>query len=339
MFFDEAELEALRQRSFDSLLSSPAPEREMLKWFHAHESPDGLPVAQWLELVLPVANAIADPRIEPWLEHHILPFMQEAFTVRWRRFEHSSGEVRRALDAFVKWLESLPDDKVFRFCWDLLAYDRTFTPEPVWWLKHSGRLSGAISYDSLHVAVELAAEADAMFWWHPDRWSVVNWESASAPYIALLNHPSYLVRGAASLVLGRLFHGVKTRGNRETAPPVSTMLSLVQGWETGTAGVAGAFLHGANWDVEPEARKLFNDGFDIKAWFMETLRVSSREPEVPHILTLEFYAHELFASDESAIREFLKMGRRELAVMTAEEAEGNAAAEGESKSQGCNTSD
>jgi hypothetical protein len=43
------------------------------------------------------------------------------------------------------------------------------------------------------------------------------------------------------------------------------------------------------------------------------------EPHVPHIQTLEFYAHELFASDVNAIREFLKMGRRHLAVMTATE--------------------
>ena len=40
---------------------------------------------------------------------------------------------------------------------------------------------------------------------------------------------------------------------------------------------------------------------------------------MPHIQTLEFYAHELFAFDENAVREFLKMGRRDLAVMTATE--------------------
>ena len=37
------------------------------------------------------------------------------------------------------------------------------------------------------------------------------------------------------------------------------------------------------------------------------------------MLTLEFFAHELFARDASAIREFLYMGRKELALMTATE--------------------
>ncbi len=40
---------------------------------------------------------------------------------------------------------------------------------------------------------------------------------------------------------------------------------------------------------------------------------------MPHIQTLEFYAHELFAFDPNAIRGFMEMGRRDLAVMTATE--------------------
>ena len=64
----------------------------------------------------------------------------------------------------------------------------------------------------------------------------------------------------------------------------------------------------------------FAAGVDMKdCWFLSTLRQSGREPDVPHIQSLEFYAHELFAFDAGAIRELLKMGRTELAVMTATE--------------------
>ena len=58
----------------------------------------------------------------------------------------------------------------------------------------------------------------------------------------------------------------------------------------------------------------------MRAWFLETLRRSGRERDVPHIQSLEFYADELFATDAHAIRKFLRMGRTELAVMTATEA-------------------
>ncbi|HEV8412519.1 MAG TPA: hypothetical protein VGQ49_02915 [Bryobacteraceae bacterium] len=57
--------------------------------------------------------------------------------------------------------------------------------------------------------------------------------------------------------------------------------------------------------------------FDFRSWFLDTLRLAKPEPDIPHVLTIEFYAHEFFDLDEDAIREMLRMGRKYLAVMTA----------------------
>lgn len=94
---------------------------------------------------------------------------------------------------------------------------------------------------------------------------------------------------------------------------------MIQNREAIAPGIAGPFLNGANWSVAPEEWAQFGGDIDMKSWFIETLRVSSVEPKVPHIQTLEFYAHELFAFDVDAVREFWKMGRCDLAVMTATE--------------------
>ena len=49
----------------------------------------------------------------------------------------------------------------------------------------------------------------------------------------------------------------------------------------------------------------------IATWFLEVLRTSEREPDVPHEQSLEFYAHEFFSGDAEAIEEFIRMGRNE----------------------------
>lgn len=100
---------------------------------------------------------------------------------------------------------------------------------------------------------------------------------------------------------------------------MSNILAMIQNREAIAPGIAGPFLNGANWSVAPEEWAQFGGDIDMKSWFIETLRVSSVEPKVPHIQTLEFYAHELFAFDVDAVREFWKMGRCDLAVMTATE--------------------
>jgi len=158
-----------------------------------------------------------------------------------------------------------------------------------------------------------------MYWWPKERWNVVNWDSGSVPYLELLSHTSYLVRAAASFAVGRVYFGVQAKTERRQAPPLSGVLTMIRERESITPGIAGPFLHGTNWSFAPEEWEHFGGDIDMKSWFIETLRESGLEPQVPHIQTLEFYAHELFAFDANAIREFLKMGRRDLAVMTVTE--------------------
>lgn len=55
-------------------------------------------------------------------------------------------------------------------------------------------------------------------------------------------------------------------------------------------------------------------------WLLDPLRRRGPEPVVPHVQSLEFYAHEFFHFDPDAMCEFLAMGRSGLAVMTATEA-------------------
>jgi hypothetical protein len=309
----------IERRPFSELLERHASRAEFQEWFRAFSEPRGLSPAAWMELVPPVAQAVIDLHWMPesdrgMVTRCILDFVQRAFTV-WTPAD--PGAAREVVEDFVCWVESLSDDAVVRFCWDLLSYDRTHTPDPVWWLKRSGRLSGAISYDSLVLAVALADEVDAMYWWPKERWNVVNWDSCSAPYLELLSHTSYLVRAAASYAVGRVYFGVQTKTEGRQGPPLSGVLTMIQERESITPGIAGPFLDGTNWSFAPEEWDHFGGGIDMKSWFIETLRESGLEPQVPHIQTLEFYAHELFASDANAIREFLRMGRRDLAVMTA----------------------
>jgi hypothetical protein len=93
------------------------------------------------------------------------------------------------------------------------------------------------------------------------------------------------------------------------------MLHWVHERQLVNAGIAGAFLHGAGWSIDTE--DWFLTDFDFRSWFLDTLRVGKPEPDIPHVQTIEFYAHEFFDLDEDAIRGMLLMGRKSLAVMTA----------------------
>ena len=98
------------------------------------------------------------------------------------------------------------------------------------------------------------------------------------------------------------------------------MLDFIQKQERKRAGVAGAFLQGADWlSFAFDNEWLIPAGYDMRAWFLETLRTSSRERDVPTIIPLEFWAHEFFSCDAAAIEEMLNMGREHLALLTATE--------------------
>src|SRR5438270_7081331 len=70
-----------------------------------------------------------------WTRGCVLAFLTDAFTELWDPAEMNANAVKDSLSPFLSWLHTLRDDVVFGFCWKLLRYDRTFTPEPVLWLK------------------------------------------------------------------------------------------------------------------------------------------------------------------------------------------------------------
>ena len=308
---------------FARLVERRAAAEEFTRWFESFFLPQQPTFSEWLALVAPVAGVAGQcdwltSGERGWMEHRILRFMVDAFGRPW--FPKISGfsEIPQELAGFFSWLEGRPDSTVVEYCWDLLRkdHDHRSSRAPVYWLRDSGRLSGPIALDHIELALSVKGEGDAMYRWPEERWAVARWERDSQPYRELLGHGSYLVRAAASKTLGELFYGVQSNASPSGAPEGTEMLRLIQERERKTPGVAGAFLHGAHWSVDPDFWSFLNVD-NAKAWFLATLRQSDREPDVPHIQSLEFYAHELFAGDAGAIRAFLKMGRHELAVMTA----------------------
>ena len=310
--------------TFPELMERRAPAGEFIDWLTPPLSKlSGIDadMDEWMDLVVPVANRIGDL---DWLtdkerirvQRSILKFVQLAFTKHGFPARPYSLPLREHFNEFVACLESMPDPVVVQFCWNLRAYDVMQTPAPVWWLHGSGRLSGEISYENLSLAVTTVKEGNTMFrCWEESRWAVARWERDHQPYLELLSHSSYLVRPAAATVLGNLYFGISTKAPGNPIPPLPEILNMIQQHEIETPGVAGPFLQGAWWDATTEP--LWDIDFDMKTWFLETLRKSARERDVPQMLTLEFYAHELFSLDADAIREFLGMGRKNLAVLTA----------------------
>jgi hypothetical protein len=130
-----------------------------------------------------------------------------------------------------------------------------------------------------------------------------------------MEHNSYVVRGCAAKALGRLHHGCWTTG--KSVPPTGEMLAWKQREEAKGSGVAGAFLDGAQWGLERWDKYAGN--VDLRAWFLDTLRLGGKEANIPQVQTLEFYAHEFFDLDPDGIRELLRMGRPYLAVLAATE--------------------
>lgn len=234
------------------------------------------------------------------------------------------GEVKTATQPFIDWIGGGDDHAVVEFCWDVLAFwDRTGgggnALEPIYELKHSGRLQGEISLQYIDLAVTLIEEAERMFRWEEERWELVQWQRDSVVYLGALSHSSHLVRAAGARATGQLFIGCAQSGF--AVPPISELMSLIGGIECETPGVAGPFLHGAGWGLGDCA--VFAESFNFRAWFLETLKNSAREPDVPHCISLEFHAHEYLSSDALAIEQLLHMGRKNLAVHTATESPEN----------------
>jgi hypothetical protein len=169
-------------------------------------------------------------------------------------------------------------------------------------------------------ALELAAtfedDAERMYWWPKGRWLLADWNRDSQVYQTCVSHPDRAVRGWAARALGTLYIGCLEAGKE--AVPVHEILTWLQGLEQVHAGICGPFLQGVEWGISKRLLA-YAGSFDFRAWFLETLRTSRREVDLPHLQTLEFYAHEFFYRDPEAIREMLRMGRRCLALLTATE--------------------
>ncbi len=238
--------------------------------------------------------------------------------------EHAYLE--RSLGPFVKWLEAQPDWRVVQFSWDITAWRPTIGWTGAWYpicvMEDSGRLTGEISRENIEIAISIVEESRAMDLWTQGRWRFVQWDSSSQIYWKSLEDPSYLVRAASASALGAMLRGCWIEGDGCGAPSLSEMLDFIQKQEQARSGIAGPFLQGAGlldevaewlaeWTVPAD--------FDMRAWFLETLRTSSRETDKPHFISLEFFAHELFCCDAPAIEEMLSMGREYAAVVTATE--------------------
>jgi hypothetical protein len=229
-----------------------------------------------------------------------------------------------ALDPFVKWLESLSDGEVVQFSWDVIAWRPSLGWTHAWYpvrrMQESGRLAGPASKENIETAVTIAEEAKAISSRPKGRWRFVQWDSDSRTYLESLEDSSYLVRAASAFAIGAMLWGCHSEGDGCGAPAGTEMLDFIQKQEQKRAGVAGPFLQGADWlSFVFDNEWLTPAGYDMRAWFLETLRTSAREPDVPHLISLESWAHEFFSCDAAAIDTMLDMGREHLAVLTATE--------------------
>jgi hypothetical protein len=250
----------------------------------------------------------------------MLQCVQSALTREWP----GSGISREALLAvvipFLEWLEAECDTRVLHFCWNVMERQprlRVRSDAPVLWLRDRGKLRGDLAYEEIELGISVAAEAHAMSRWERERWRSVTWEEVSQNYFSMLARLSYVSRGAAALGLGTAFIYCHLEGSRERPPLAASIMAENHEWEIRGPGIAGPFLCGAKWGLDDWAP--FSVGFDFGPWCLETLRKSGPEPHLPQMTMLEFYAHENFAYDGSAIDAMLRMGREGLAVMTATE--------------------
>jgi len=225
-------------------------------------------------------------------------------------------ELKDLIGFYVTWLATQSDERVCSFCWALLRAQprRQGSPaqSPLYWLLRQGRLKGDIEMAALELAVALTDEETAMFWWPQERWQAADWPSCSKPYARFLDHTSSLVRAASAKALGRLHTGIR---DSVDTPSISQLLNEMSQRESTSPGVAGPFLEGADWGID-DWSDILGD-FDMRTWFLDTLRNSGKEPDWPEAQAFEFYAQEFLCSDGAAIEEILAMGRDDLALMTA----------------------
>jgi len=312
--------------SIQELLDQRAECSNLISAVKAHSLDPTWTTAEWVDGVSAVV-AVTKSKLE-WLNrderrfvhNKVVTYVKKALTEFYPSARVPDSDMETALRGFTDWVASQADDLVLDFVWDVMKYKSRragFSAwAPVWWLHHSGRLSRDIAHDSLELALTFRNEAEAMRRWPDERWDLADWHRDSQVYFTCTSHPSYVVRAWAAMALGRLYMNC-IGSQRANTPSVAEILTWIQEQQLIHAGIAGAFLNGTNWSMKAEDLSAFAEDFDLRSWFLETLRLAKPEPDLPEILTIEFYAHEYFELDEDAIREMLRMGRKYLAVMTA----------------------
>lgn len=239
-----------------------------------------------------------------WTRHNAIGAIHELLNARWPPSCVKPHELERALGAFTEWLARQGDQEVLSFCWKELKNSRCdFLMRK---LRELDCLSGDLAFPSLRLAHALAQDVEAMTHWPSDRWEWAAWERDSVPYFKAIAHESYVVRMWAARAIGLLHMHVGTESTTE-------LLDWVRNLEGTSPGVAGSFLCGASWPYDRPVSDV--DRGYMRQWFLDCLRVGGTVT-VPHIQSLEFYAHEYFYRDADAIREMLRMGRTELAIQT-----------------------
>jgi len=312
--------------SIQELLDQHAAASSLLAALTASSLVPALSATEWVQTVSAVAS-VTKSELE-WLskdgrlsvQYSVVSYVKKALTEFYPRPSISGSEMKTALGDFTDWIASQDDRRVLDFAWDVMEYhprrQGTCALDPVRWLKRSGRLARDLAYDCLQLAVTFRDDAENMYWWPRDPWNLADWERDSKVYFASTSHASYVVRAWAAKVLGRIYLNC-ARSRRANTPPIAEMLKWVHEQQLINPGIAGAFLDGAGWSIETEDWSEFSADFDLRSWFLDTLRLAKPEPDIRHVQTIEFYAHEFFDLDEDAIREMLRMGRKYLAVMTA----------------------
>jgi hypothetical protein len=315
--------------SIPELLDQRAECSNLVSAMKAQTLAPTLTTNQWVERVSAVV-AVTKSDLD-WLNQDerrylhltLISYVKKALTEFYPNSRVPDEDMETALREFVHWMAVQDDSLVLDFVWDVLEYvpRRGWTTAwaPVRWLEWSGRLSRDISYDSLELALTFRDEAENMYCWPDERWDLADWQRDSQVYFTCTSHPSYVVRAWAAMALGRLYLNC-IGARRSNTPSVAEILKWVQEQQLINPGIAGAFLNGTDWSMKSEDLSAFSNGFDFRSWFLDTLRLAKSEPDLPHIIPIEFYAHEYFELDEDAIREMLRMGRKRLAVMTATQA-------------------
>jgi len=312
--------------SIQELLDQHAECSILLSAVEAHNLAPAMGTPEWIQAVSAVAGVMKselewlsqDDRL--WVQHAVVSHVKKALTEFYPHPSVPRDEMKAALGSFTDWVARQDDRLVLGFAWDVMEHHPrlgwTSAWDPIRWLDRSERLSSDMGYDCLKLALAFRDEAENMRSWPDERWELANWKRDSQVYLACTSHPSYVVRAWATKVLGCLYLNCARFGRADT-PTIAEMLAWVREQQLINPGITGAFLSGAGWSIETEDWSAFLKDFDFRSWFLDTLRLAKTEPHVPHVQTIEFYAHEHFDLDEDAIREMLRMGRPSLAVMTA----------------------